>query len=132
MSTKKMTKRDYYAMLKELVADREDLTAFIDHEVELLDRKNAKAKNGEKKMTASQVANVKLANEIYDAMVENHSYTISEMIKTFDLKDSEGTPLSTSKVSAVVRVNMLDSLVSRTEIKGRAYFTKIVNDIEGE
>ncbi len=125
MSTKKLTKRDYFNQLRTLVEDDETLVAFIDHEIELLDRKNARAKDGEKKLSKSQLANVELAQTIYDLMETGKAYTISALIKEFDLKDAEGTPLSTSKVSAVVRVNMLDTLVSRSEVKGRAYFTKI-------
>ena len=39
--TKKLTKRDYFAQLKEIVKDNAELVAFIDHEVELLTRKNS-------------------------------------------------------------------------------------------
>ena len=37
--TKKLTKRDYFAQLKEIVKDNAELVAFIDHELELLNKK---------------------------------------------------------------------------------------------
>ena len=37
---KKLTKRDYFAQLKEIVKDNAELVAFIDHELELIARKN--------------------------------------------------------------------------------------------
>ena len=39
--TKKVTKREYFAQLREVVADNPELVAFIDHEVELLNKKNS-------------------------------------------------------------------------------------------
>ena len=35
----KMTKRDYFALIRERVSDDADLVAFVDHEIELLDNK---------------------------------------------------------------------------------------------
>ena len=35
MANKKVTKREYFAQLREVVIDRPELVAFIDHEVEL-------------------------------------------------------------------------------------------------
>ena len=39
--TKKLTKKDYFIQLREIVKDNAELVAFIDHEVELLTRKNS-------------------------------------------------------------------------------------------
>ena len=41
--TNKMTKRDYFNMIKAAMADNADVVAFVDHELELLDKKNAKS-----------------------------------------------------------------------------------------
>lgn len=49
-----MTKREYFAELRTLVADNEELVNFIDHEVELLDRKSS----AERKPTKNQLENV--------------------------------------------------------------------------
>ena len=56
----KITKRDRFMELRGLVADNEDLVAFIDNEIALLDKK----KGAERKPTATQKANVE-----YKAMI---------------------------------------------------------------
>ena len=40
---KKMTKKDFFKELRGMVTDRQDLVDFIDHELELLDRKSSKS-----------------------------------------------------------------------------------------
>ena len=56
-TAKKLTKRDRYAQLLTLneVKANPDLVAFIEHEVELLTRKNTA--NGEKALTPNQIQN---------------------------------------------------------------------------
>lgn len=132
MSEKKMTKKDYFNQIKAKYDLTEKEIAFIDHEIELLDKKNAKSKNGEKSLTPKQKANAELAQVIYDGMEDNKQYTIGALIKALGLKDEEGCPLSTSKVSAVIRTNLLNVKVERTVIKGTAYFSKIAEEVEGE
>ena len=59
----KLTKKEKFAMLREIVianGGNEMLVEFIDHEVELLTKKNA----GDKKPTANQVANESIKAEI--------------------------------------------------------------------
>ena len=115
--TKKMTKRDYFAILRERVADDADLVAFIDHEVELLERKNARK---DAKPSKNQMANAVLMDVIYDAMDDGARYTVTEIHKMVPaLADFSG-----NKVSALVRGLRLDGRVIRTEEKGRAYFSK--------
>ena len=67
MTNKKMTIRDYYNELLavEGVANRTDLVDFINGRIEMLDRK---ASGGEKKMTANQLANVALKENILEEM----------------------------------------------------------------
>ena len=62
MTNKKITKREKFEMLKALseVKANPMLTEFIDHELELLAKKNA----SEKKPTAQQVANESLKQTI--------------------------------------------------------------------
>ena len=53
-----MTKRENYTAIRAIVADNAELVAFIDHELELLDKKNSKRSD---KPTAKQTANAELA-----------------------------------------------------------------------
>ena len=114
MSTK-LTKRDHFNALRALASasNRSDLVNFIDHELELLARKNA----GDRKETATQKANADLKEKILDVMVEGTRYTITELGKLVGVDSNQ-------KVSALVRQLKMDNLVIRSEEKGKAYFTK--------
>ena len=116
--TKKITKRDHFNALLNIpaVAENEGLVDFINHEIDLLNRKNST----EKKPTATQVANEALKADILACMEDGRLYTISEMIKEFPCC----ADLSTPKVSAVIRLLKDDGVVIRTEDKRKAYFSK--------
>ena len=113
MTEKKMTKREMFEMIKANHDLSADEIAFIDHEIELLTRKNS----SEKKPTATQVANDGLKTAILDAMVPGKLYTISDFIKEVPAC----ADLSNQKVSAVVR-GMVGTTVERVEDKRKAYF----------
>ena len=80
-NSKKMTKRDYFTILRasypETASNYDDVIAFIDHELELLAKKNS----AEKKPTAVQVANEGIKSAIIEGMEPNRLYTITELIK---------------------------------------------------
>ena len=48
-----MTKKEMFAEIRNIVADNEEMVAFIDHEIELLERKS----NSPKKPTKTQIEN---------------------------------------------------------------------------
>lgn len=118
-NTKKMTKRDYYNQLLALdeVKGNENLVKFIEHELELLAKKNA---SGEGKMTATQIANEGIKSEILECMANepNRLFTISEMMKLFPCC----AELSNQRVSALVRQLREDGKVERLEEKRKAVF----------
>ena len=118
MTTKKITKRDHFNALLNIpaVAENEGLVEFINHEIDLLNRKNST----EKKPTATQIANEALKTAILTEMENDRLYTISEMIKEFPCC----ADLSTPKVSAVIRLLKDEGAVIRTENKRKAYFSK--------
>lgn len=111
--SKKLTKKEMFAKLKGLVGDNADMVAFIDHEIELLDKKN-----GSRSMTANQKANENIKVEVLNAMEIGKSYTIGELMKLVSVESNQ-------KLSALVTQLKNDKLVERIEIKGRAYFSKI-------
>jgi len=119
-NTKKMTKKDYFAILKATypkTADNYDeVIKFIDHEVELLEKKNS----ADKKPTAQQIANKTTQEAIYDGMESGKLYTITDLIKEIP----ECADLTNQRVSALVR-QMLDTKIERIEDKRKAYFKKI-------
>lgn len=108
-----MTKREYFAELRTIVADNAELVAFIDHEVELLNKKNSAPKGKTPKQ---------LENESYKEVILSHldkPMTISEIVTSiFD------DTLTNQRVSAIVKQLVDSGSVVRTVEKRTAYFSK--------
>lgn len=120
MTNKKMTKRDYYNALLALkeVKGNEELVKFINHELELLAKKNS----AEKKPTAVQIANENIKEVILETLAENGGMmTISEMQKA----NAELGEMSNQRISALVRQLKEDGRVERIEDKRKAYFKAV-------
>lgn len=117
IKTKKPTKRDNYNALLSLaeVKTNPALVEFINHEIELLDKKNS----SEKKPTAQQTANDSIKAAILDTLERGKAYTITEIIKVVP----ECADLTNQRVSAIVRQLKDDTLLIRTEDKRKAYFS---------
>ena len=113
---KKMTKADYFRQIMANYPLNEDEKAFVEHELELLAKKNS----AEKKPTAQQVANAGVADAIYNGMVEGTLYSITDLIKQIPAC----ADLTNQRVSAIVR-GMIGTKVERIEEKRKAYFRKI-------
>lgn len=116
-NVKKMTKREMFEMIKANHNLSADEIAFIDHELELLAKKNS----AEKKPTAVQVANEGIKAEILEGMEVGKKYTITDLMKSV----SACAELSNQRVSALVRQLVTDGSVERTEEKRKAYFSKV-------
>ena len=125
-TTRKPTKRmNFEALLGiEAVAENPTLVAFIEHEIELLDKKNS----AEKKPTAKQTANVGVKAEILEIVQAepNRLFTVSDILKALGNAD-----FTNQKVSALMR-QMYDTTgenpngeqfaLVRIEEKRKAYF----------
>jgi hypothetical protein len=113
---KKPTKRQMFEGLLTLPNLTDEQKKFINHELELLAKKNS----GEKKPTTQQTANTALKSAIFECMEDNRLYSVTEMIKEFPCCAG----LSNPKVSAMVSQMVVDKVLVRTEVKRRAYFSK--------
>lgn len=113
----KMTKREKFERLLAMAQVKEDKISveFIEHELELLAKKNS----SDKKPTKVQEENKGIKDAILDGMEANRFYTITEIMKEID----ECKDLSNQRVSALVRQLKQDGLVIRKEEKGKAYFS---------
>ena len=120
MANKKMTKRDYFNQLLEIaeVKDNKAMVEFINHELELLEKKNASKSTT---LTKEQKANVELKDQIIEEMVEGKCYTITDMIKELPCCAN----YTNQKIGALVRQLIADGLIKRTEDKRKAYFSKV-------
>lgn len=121
----KMTKKEYFAKIKELLANESDIVEFCDHEIELLAKKNAS--RGE---TKTQKENAILNGQILDILATlDEAKTITDLINETEIgkitfgKDNKA--MSNQKLSRLLNDLAKDNKVVRTEIKGTAYF-KIV------
>lgn len=116
MTNKKMTKKDYFKMLKSIdkVAENDELVKFIDHEIELLDRKNS----ADRKLSGNALANVGLKEEIIEIFQKNpaHLFTATEVQKA--MKDE----YSNQRISALLKQLKNDGKVEKIQDKRKSFF----------
>ena len=120
---KKITKRERFTQLREIVKDNAELVAFIDHELELL---NSKSKsNGQ---TKTQVENAKVAEMLIAELAKaTEPITItdlmnnSEVIKSYVLEN--GNTLTNQKISAIFKQLVEANKIVKTTAKKKSYFS---------
>lgn len=121
MTEKKITKKEMFGRLLEIaeVSQDELLVNFINHEIELLEKKASKSSS---KRTD---ANATLKTELLEELTQiGKAVTISEFMKLSEIvKEKE---LSNQKVSSLFS-QMKDDTIDRTVIKGKAYFSAKVD-----
>ena len=116
---KKITKKEMFTNLYNLVEaskveNKLDLLNFIDHEIELLEKKSSKVT-----MTATQKENIGVMETIKEVLADKPNSTVSELIK------DERLPYTNQKVSALLKklcdanevVKVSDKKVSRFSLK---------------
>lgn len=121
-NVKKMTKRDYFNQLlgMEDVKANPELVKFIEHELELLAKKNT-ATSG--KMTATQKENEEIKNGIVECLENdaNRLYTVTEMIKEFDVCK----PFVNQKISNLANQLVKEGRIAKVEEKRKSFFKAI-------
>ena len=95
---KKVTKKEMFAKLYTLVENstvdnKTDLLGFIDHEVELLNKKSSKVT-----LTATQKANLEVIEVIKEVLADKPNSTVSELIK-----DERLSAYTNQKISALLK-----------------------------
>ena len=99
-SVRKPTKREMFTGLLALPGLSQAQIDFINHELELLTKKNS----GDKKPTATQLANEALKSAIVEGMEANRLYSVTEMIKEIPalagLNPQKVSPLANQLVEA--------------------------------
>ena len=120
----KKTKREFFGEIKEIVKGNAELVAFIDHELELLDKKtNAKS-------TKVNTEQVELMDKIVNALNEiGRSVTISELQK----ENAEMAEYSNQKLSAMLKKLVDNKQVTKMVDKKKSYFMVAETpEVEGE
>lgn len=120
----KKTKKDLFLEVREVVAGNEELVAFVDHELELL---NKKASTKSTKVNEEQVA---LMEKIVNALNEiGRSVTISELQK----ENAEMAEYSNQKLSAMLKKLVDSKQVTKMVDKKKSYFMVAETpEVEGE
>lgn len=123
MANTKMTKKEYFAVIKGIVeatdrTDKADMLAFIDHEVELLSKKKSST-NSKKDKEFEE-----LCIQLESALAEiGRPITITEFMKE---STHEIATLSCQKLSALLkRCKDERHTIKRDEVKKKAYFSLI-------
>ena len=122
---KKLTKKENFEMIKAVpeVAANEDLVAFIDHEIELLDKKSAN-----KKATKTQEQNVGIKAEILNTLSEV-GVTVTELLAKSEVLGA----YQNQKISALLKQLIDEGKVVKTYDKKKAYFALLPEvDVEVE
>lgn len=120
MTNKKMTKRDYFNGLLEVIENHkdsienyEDFKAFIEREIELLNKKRSNSKP-----TKTQIENEKIKEKILEVLTDvNEVMTISELMTADGLEN-----YSNQKLSVLCHQLVNEHKVVNTKVKKVSYF----------
>lgn len=114
MTNAKMTKKDYFNAILAIpqVSANPELVDFINHELELLAKKNSSRKG---ELTETQKENIALGEEIVQFMAKRELTTIAEIRKHFGVSSQKVTPIMTSLEKA--------GRINRTIDKRVSYFS---------
>jgi hypothetical protein len=114
--TKKMTKKDMFTAMLNKYAFTDDEKAFIEHEIELLTKKSS----GERKPTATQVANEALKEAIMNFLTTepDRIFAVGELIK--EVPELAG--LSTQKVTPMLSALEKAQQVVKVVEKRKSYY----------
>ena len=116
MAEKKLIKKDYFNMLREIAVsmERQDLINFIDNEIELLNKKSSRTT-----LTQTQKENETLKEKIVSTLTELGKYaTITEIQQA----NPELADLSNQKMSALLKQLVDTKIVDKVIEKKKAYF----------
>jgi hypothetical protein len=121
---KKITKREHYNTIKELLADYPEIVSFCDHEIELLDKKKS---NGKGKVDETKTANMEL---VYTELAKVGRATATELISKADLSPlaNELQIVTTQKVSAYLNKLVDMGRVEKVVEKKKTYFSVITKN----
>ena len=121
MATKKLTQKELFAQIIKNYPLSDEHKAFLEGRIEAIERK---ASSKSTKASAKQTENDRIKDEILASMQVGEAYTITDMLKNFDIC----AELTNQKVSSLVRQLKDEGLVERTESKGKAYFSLVEMD----
>lgn len=122
-NVKKVTKRDYFEMIKGICGDREDIVNFCNHEIELLSRKNSKSG-----ATKTQKENLIIAEMLVEELAKvNKPTTITDLMNASDTIQNytleNGNKLTNQKISAIFKQLVENKTIVKVVDKKKSYFS---------
>ena len=120
---KRLTKKDYFEMIKGVCADRTDIVDFCNHEIELLSRKNSKSG-----ATKTQKENEIVANMLVEELAKiGKPVTITDLMNTSEIVKSytleNGNNLTNQKISAIFKQLVESNKIVKVVDKKKSYFS---------
>ena len=113
-----MTKREMFAEIRKAVIDNSDMVAFIDHELELLDKK----KSGTRKPTKTQVENLAFKEQILEALIDaDEPLTMKEIFEVVPALEG----LTTQRVTHILTALIKEGKVEREIVKKVRYYKAV-------
>ena len=111
-----MTKKEMFVEIRNAVAENEEMVAFIDHEIELLDRKA----NSPKKPTKTQVENDAFKAEIVAFLAEADT---SKTIKELQAEIPSLSGLTNQRITHMLTDLVKAEVVVKEYVKKTPYFS---------
>lgn len=120
MANKKV-KRDYFMEIREIVKDNAELVAFVDHELELLARKNTG-----NTQTKVQKENIAVAEMLLEELAKAGRTTITDLMNTSEVIQNytleNGNKLTNQKISAIFKQQLEAGKITKIVEKKKSYF----------
>ena len=110
-----MTKKEMFAEIRKVVADNAEMVAFIDHQIELLNKKSSATR----KPTKVQLENQSLKADILEALAEvDKPVSIKELCEVCESING----LTNQRITHLLTDLRKDGKVARTYVKKVAFF----------
>lgn len=111
----KMTKVEMLGAIKNVVADNAEMVVFLDHEIELLGRRNAKGSRG---LTKTQKENQEIKARIVDFLGDGEAHTATEVAQGVQISQNKATALLTQLKNDETVIRIVDKKVARFTLAG--------------
>ena len=118
--SQKLTKKDYFNQIKAMVADNPELVAFIDHEIDLLVKKNT----APRKATPKQLENVEIGKYLVAHMEFGKGYTVTQLIKEV-LADTDWAGIAGARVTPILGSLVKEGKVANAMDHRKSIYTLI-------
>ena len=112
----KMTKKEMFNAIRAMVIDNQEMVDFIDHEIELLNKKSS----GLRKPTETQIENEGFKADIIRVLTDADTLlTITEICEACNFPET----MSNQRVTHLLTALRKEKKVRREYVKRKAYFT---------